>query len=145
MSKIKNVKEKSLGLFGEFKEFIKRGNVLDMAIGVVIGGAFSAIVTSLVNDIIMPLIAVLTGDVSFENLVVTLKGSGETAITLNYGLFIQTIVNFIIIALVLFFVVKAINKVKASKEEPAPEPAPAEPSDELKALNKIVELLEKKK
>lgn len=132
--------------FEEFKTFAVKGNVLDMAIGVVIGGAFTAIVTSLVNDIIMPFIALLTGDVAFGDLAVILKGEGENAITLNYGNFIQVVVNFILVALVLFFVVKAINKLKASKEEPKEE-VKEEPkeSDELKQLKKIVRLLEKKK
>lgn len=132
--------------FEEFKTFAVKGNVLDMAIGVVIGGAFTAIVTSLVNDIIMPFIALLTGDVAFGDLAVILKGESENAITLNYGNFIQVVVNFILVALVLFFVVKAINKLKASKEEPKEEikEEPKE-SDELKQLKKIVRLLEKKK
>ena len=126
----------------EFKKFAIKGNVVDMAIGVVIGGAFTSIVNSLVNDIIMPLIALLVGDVSFADLGIVLKGEGETAIVLKYGNFIQVIVNFILVALVLFFVVKAINKLK--EPEVKEEPKEPEPSDELKALNKIVELLEKK-
>ena len=130
----------------EFKEFAMKGNVLDMAIGVVIGASFSSIVSSLVNDIFMPLIAVLTGDVQFSELKLVLKGTGDNAVTINYGSFIQNIVNFLIVALCLFLVVKGINKFKSSlvhekqneKEEP-------KPSDELVALNKIVELLEDKK
>ena len=128
--------------FEEFKKFAVKGNVVDMAIGVVIGGAFTSIVTSLVGDIIMPLIALLTGDVSFTDLQVVLKGEGETAIVLRYGNFIQIIVNFILVALVLFFIVRAINKLK--EPEVKEEPKEPEPSDELKALNKIVDLLEKK-
>ena len=124
--------------FEEFKKFAVKGNVLDMAIGVVIGSAFTAIVNSLVNDIIMPLVALITGDVNFAELKVTLKGD----ITLNYGSFIQFVVNFILVALVLFFVVKGINKLKEPKVEEKKEP---EPSEELKALNKIGALLEKKK
>lgn len=101
----------------EFKEFALKGNVVDMAIGVVIGGAFGAIVTSIVNDIITPLIAAIAGDVDFTHLALHLRGEGENAVTLNYGAFIQTILNFIIIALCLFAVVKAMNKLK----KPAPE------------------------
>ena len=124
----------------EFKQFAVKGNVLDMAIGVVIGGAFTAIVTSLVNDIIMPFIALITGNVAFGDLALTLKGD----ITLNYGAFIQCVVNFVLVALVLFFVVKAINKMNKPKEEVKEEPKKPEQSEELKALKKIIKLLEKK-
>ena len=132
--------------FNEFKDFAMKGNVLDMAIGVVIGASFSSIVSSLVNDIFMPLIAVLTGDVQFSELKLVLKGTGDNAVTINYGSFIQNIVNFLIVALCLFLVVKGINKFKSSlvheKQKEKEEP---KPSDELVALNKIVELLEDKK
>ena len=132
--------------FNEFKDFAMKGNVLDMAIGVVIGASFSSIVSSLVNDIFMPLIAVLTGDVPFSELKLVLKGTGDNAVTINYGSFIQNIVNFLIVALCLFLVVKGINKFKSSlvheKQKEKEEP---KPSDELVALNKIVELLEDKK
>lgn len=132
--------------FNEFKEFAMKGNVLDMAIGVVIGASFSSIVSSLVNDIFMPLIAVLTGDVQFSELKLVLKGTGDNAVTINYGSFIQNIVNFLIVSLCLFLVVKTINKFKSSlvheKQKEKEEP---KPSDELVALNKIVELLEDKK
>ena len=96
----------------EFKEFIARGNVMDMAVGVVVGGAFTAIVNSLVKDIIMPLIGIITGGVSFEELKVVV-GSAE----LTYGVFIQNVVNFLLIALTMFFVVKAINKMHKKEEE----------------------------
>ena len=126
----------------EFKKFAVKGNVIDMAVGVVVGGAFTSIVNSLVNDVIMPVIALIGGDIAFDQLKLVLKGSGDTAITLNYGAFIQCIINFLLIALVLFSVIKAINKLK---HEPEPEaPAEPEPSDELKALNRIADLLEKK-
>ena len=92
----------------EFKEFAMKGNVLDMAIGVVIGASFSSIVTSLVNDIFMPLIAFFTGDAQFSDLKLVLKGD----ISINYGSFIQNIVNFLIVALCLFLVVKAINELR---------------------------------
>lgn len=130
----------------EFKEFAMKGNVLDMAIGVVIGASFSSIVSSLVNDIFMPLIAVLTGDVQFSELKLVLKGTGDNAVTINYGSFIQNIVNFLIVALCLFLVVKGINKFKSSLvHEKQKEKEDPKPSDELVALNKIVELLEDKK
>ncbi len=127
----------------EFKEFAMKGNVLDMAVGVIIGTAFSSIVNSLVNDIFMPLIACLTGEVQFTDLKLVLRGLGDSAVTINYGNFIQNVVNFLIIALCLFTVVRSINKLKASLE-PKEEPKKEEPkqSDELIALNKIIELLE---
>ena len=105
----------------EFKEFALKGNVVDMAIGVVIGGAFGNIVTSIVNDIFTPLIACVFGDVDFTHLAIHLRGEGENAVTLNYGNFIQVVLNFIIIALCLFAVVKAMNKMK--KPAPAPKAA----------------------
>lgn len=99
----------------EFKEFISRGNVMDMAVGVIIGGAFTAIVNSLVNDIIMPLLSLLTGGFDFAALCVKF-GEGEEAASLNYGAFISAIINFILIALVIFLVIKAMNKVIKKKE-----------------------------
>ena len=92
----------------EFKEFISRGNVMDMAVGIIIGGAFTAIVTSLVNDVIMPLISLLTGGLDFSELSVAL-GEGEGAATLNYGAFIAAIINFLLIALVIFIIIKISN------------------------------------
>ena len=148
---MKNAKEKSLGLFGEFKEFIKRGNVMDMAIGVVIGTAFGSIVTSLVNDIIMPLVSLLTGGIDFTNWFVALDGNKYAtleaaqeagAATLNYGNLISVIINFIIVAFCIFMVVKAMNKFK-KKEEPKEE-APAK-SDEVKLLEEIRDLMKKNK
>ena len=108
-------------LLKEFKEFAMKGNVVDMAIGVIIGGAFGNIVTSLVNDIFTPLIACIFGDVDFTSIAIHLKGEGENAITLNIGNFLQVVFNFLIVAICLFSVVKAMNKLK----KPAPEgPAP---------------------
>ena len=104
----------------EFKEFISRGNVMDMAVGIIIGGAFTAIVTSLVNDVIMPLISLLTGGLDFSELSVAL-GEGEGAATLNYGAFIAAIINFLLIALVIFLIIKAMNKFKKKKEDEAAE------------------------
>ncbi|MBR6238247.1 MAG: large-conductance mechanosensitive channel protein MscL [Lachnospiraceae bacterium] len=100
----------------EFKEFISKGNVMDMAVGIIIGGAFTAIVTSLVNDVIMPIISLLTGGFDFSALCVVL-GEGEGAATLNYGAFIAAIINFLIIAIVIFCLIKSINKFKKKQEE----------------------------
>lgn len=132
-------------LFNEFKEFAMRGNVLDMAVGVVIGSAFGGIVTSLVNDIFTPVIAALTSRVQFSDLNVVLKETSDGLITLNYGAFIQSIINFVIVAFCIFLVVKAfnnLNKLKKHKEEKAAE-EPAK-SPELIELEKIVELLKNK-
>ncbi len=136
----------------EFKEFAMRGNVIDMAIGVVIGGAFGAITTSLVNDIIMPFISLITGGADFtkwqwvlrEGTFDTELGDWVGRVTVNYGNLISVILNFIIIALVLFCVVKAINKMQRA-EEPAPEePAPAGPTAE-ELLGEIRDLLKEGK
>jgi large conductance mechanosensitive channel len=113
----------------EFKDFIMRGNVLDLAIAVIIGGAFGKIVTSFVNDIIMPPIGLLLGNVNFADLFIDMSGKGFTSLkaaqdagaaTLNYGLFINTIIDFVIVAFVIFLVVKAVNKM----QKPAPAAAP---------------------
>ena len=136
-----------MGLVKEFKEFALKGNVMDMAIGVIIGGAFGKIVSSLVSDIIMPPLGWLIGDMKFNELSVVLKEATEEAeaVTWNYGAFIQNCVDFLIIALCIFFIVKAINKLTAKKaEEPAPE-APAEPSAEEKLLTEIRDLLKDQK
>nr|WP_314373973.1 large-conductance mechanosensitive channel protein MscL [uncultured Campylobacter sp.] len=128
----------------EFKEFAMKGNVIDMAVGVVIGGAFGKIVTSLVSDIMMPVLGLLTGGMNFTDLKIVLKEAvGQTpAVTINYGSFIQVTVDCIIIAFCIFCAIKAINKLK--KPAPAPEPAaPAEPSEEIKLLTEIRDLLKK--
>lgn len=104
----------------EFKEFISRGNVMDMAVGIIIGGAFTAIVNSLVNDILMPLLSILTGGMDFSSLSIVL-GVGENAATLNYGLFIGAVINFLLIALVIFWLIKAINKVSNLRKKEAEE------------------------
>lgn len=104
----------------EFKEFVARGNVMDMAVGIIIGGAFTAIVTSLVNDILMPVLSLITGGFDFSSLCIVL-GEGEGAATLNYGAFIAAVINFLLIAIVIFILIKAINKLSRKKaEEPAP-------------------------
>ena len=108
--------------WNEFKTFISRGSVMDMAVGIIIGGAFTAIVNSLVNDLVMPLLSLLTGGFDFTKLSVVL-GSGEGAATLNYGLFISAVINFLLIAFVIFCLIKSINKMKdkiQKKEEEAP-------------------------
>ncbi|MBE5844095.1 MAG: large conductance mechanosensitive channel protein MscL [Butyrivibrio sp.] len=125
--------EKSKGFAGEFREFIMRGNVMDLAVGVIIGGAFQAIINSLVNDIIMPIISLLTGGIDFNNWFISLDGSSYStleaaqeagAATLNYGTFITAIINFLLMALVIFCIVKSLNKLsdrlKKEEEEEAP-------------------------
>lgn len=100
----------------EFKEFIARGNVMDMAVGVIIGGAFTAIVTSLVNDILMPFLSLLTGGFDFTALSIKLSDA-EDAASLNYGAFIEAIIDFLLIAIVIFIIIKSINKLAKKKEE----------------------------
>ena len=100
----------------EFKEFISKGSVMDMAVGIIIGGAFTAIVTSLVNDVVMPLLSLITGGFDFTQLSIPL-GEGEEAAALNYGAFISAIINFLLIALVIFLIIKGINKFKKKQEE----------------------------
>ena len=123
----------------EFKEFISRGNVMDMAVGIIIGGAFTAIVGSLVADIITPIIGMLMGGINFSELAVTV-GSAQ----LTYGNFIQAIINFLLVAWVLFMVVKAMNKMKRKEEEKPAEPeAPAEPPEDIVLLREIRDSLKK--
>ena len=139
-----------MGFIKEFKEFAVKGNVMDMAVGVIIGGAFGKIVTSLVNDVLMPIVGKLTGGISFTDLFVTL-GDGEFktlaaaqeagAAVLAYGQFIQNIIDFIIIAFCIFLMIKGMNKLK-KEEEPAPE-APAGPTQE-ELLAEIRDLLKNK-
>ena len=133
--------EKKKGFIAEFKEFISRGNVLDMAVGVIVGGAFTSIVTSLVNDILMPLIGLLTGGADFSSLKVTVGNPiGDVApATINYGMFIQQVVNFLIVAFVIFAVIKSINKFRR-KDEPAEEPEPETP-EEVLLMREIRDLL----
>lgn|SRR5574344_215543 len=121
--KFENAGKKTKGLLAEFRTFIERGNVLDLAVGVVIGGAFSKIVTSLVDDIIMPLIGVLIGGIDFSNLSITVDKAN-----IKYGLFLQNILDFIIIALCIFLMVKLINKFfdKIKKVEDKPKAKSAE-------------------
>lgn len=109
----------------EFKEFISRGNVMDMAVGVIIGGAFTAIVTSLVNDIMNPLLSLITGGLDFTAMCAVL-GEGEGAATLNYGAFIAAVINFLLTALVIFLLIKVLNKL--SREKAAEAEADAAPT-----------------
>lgn len=125
--------------FSEFKTFAMRGNVVDLAVGVIVGGAFSSITTSLINDIIMPIIGIFVSENSFSDLSLTV---GSAVIT--YGNFIQAVLNFLIMAFVVFCMVKAINRLHKKEEAPAAEPAPPEPSAEEKLLAEIRDLLKEK-
>ena len=146
--------EEKKGFFGEFKEFIMRGNVLDMAIGVIIATAFGAITNSLINNILMPVIGLLFGGIDLSKWDIVLKAAeldaaGEVAkeaVVLGIGTFITAIINFILIAFVVFLIVKAMNKVNEmrKKEEEAVEEAPPEPSAEEKLLTEIRDLLKDK-
>ena len=128
----------------EFKEFAIRGNVIDMAVGITIGTAFNAIVSSLVNDLIMPCIAAITSSTNFRDLKLVLKTAADgTTITLNYGQFIQVIIDFVIVAFSMYIVVKAINKLKKKYHKEKQEKAPAK-SPELLQLEKITQILESK-
>ena len=156
------VKEKAGGFVSEFKTFIARGNVVDMAVGVIIGGAFGNISKSLVNDVVMPAISMLTGGLNFESWKLVLKeavldaeGAVVSAeVAMNFGLFLSTIVDFLITALAVFCVIKVINGMRAKAEaakkqkeaaEPETPPAPPEPSAEEKLLMEIRDLLKERK
>jgi large conductance mechanosensitive channel len=127
-------------IFNEFKDFAIKGNFIDMAVGIIIGGAFGTIVNSLVKDILMPPLGLITGGVDFSDKMLVLKSATETtpAIALNYGLFINNIISFLIIALAIFIVVKQINKLK-KKEEAKPVETPAD----IKLLTEIRDILKK--
>lgn len=135
-------------MWREFHEFAMRGNVIDLAVGIVIGAAFTTIVNSLVNDLLMPPLGLLIGGVDFTNFFVTLKGGSHPtleaakaagAVTMNYGLFINAVIRFVIVAFAIFILVKQINRLK--REEPAAEPAPPEPSRQEVLLAEIRDLL----
>ena len=145
---------KNTGFFAEFKKFIARGNVLDMAVGVIIGGAFGKISTSLVNDVIMPGVSMLTGGVDFSAWKIVLKeavvdaSGAEVAaeVAIKYGSFLATILDFLIIAFAVFCLIKFLNGLHRKKEEaPATPPAPPEPSAEEKLLTEIRDLLKDQK
>lgn len=132
--------------FKEFKDFIKKGNVVDLAVAVVMGTAFSSIVNSVVNDIIMPLVGIIIGGVNFTNLKISIPNYiGQGNVDIMIGNFIQAVINFLLIALALFFIVKAMNKLMSLKKNKEEEPAKPEPvkSDELKTLEEIRDLLKK--
>lgn len=143
-----------MSLLKEFKEFAMRGNVVDMAVGVIVGGAFGKIVTSLVNDIIMPGIGVLTGGANFSEFKYVLQnevvdGTTKEVLTpevaITWGAFVQTIIDFLIIAFCIFLAIKVMNKLMRKKEEePAPE-APAEPTKEEALLTEIRDILKEQK
>ncbi|HEX9659346.1 MAG TPA: large conductance mechanosensitive channel protein MscL [Rhodothermales bacterium] len=136
----------------EFKEFAVKGNMVDMAVGIIIGAAFGTVVKSIVDDILMPIVSLIAGAPDFSNLFVVLRNPNNAvfetveaareagAVVLSYGLFINAVIAFLIVAFVLFIVVKAMNKLKR-KEEAAPAPAPPEPSNEEKLLAEIRDLL----
>ena len=130
-----------MSMISEFKDFAMRGNVVDMAVGIVLGGAFGKIVSSFVADVLMPPIGILVGGVDFSDLAVTLTQATEEAeaVTLGYGVFIQTVIDFLIIAFAIFLVIKAMNAVK-KKEEEAP-PPPPKPSKEEVLLTEIRDAL----
>lgn len=132
-----------MSMIKEFKEFAMRGNVVDLAVGVIIGGAFGKITTSLVNDIIMPPIGMMLGEVDFKELKFTMieAAEGVNAVTINYGAFINTLIDFILVAFALFLVIKAMNTMK-KKEAVAPT-LPPQPSAEEKLLTEIRDLLKK--
>lgn len=134
-----------MGLIKEFKEFAMRGSVVDLAVGVIIGGAFGKIVSSFVNDVLMPPIGVLLGGLDFKEFKATLVAAtvDKPAVTLNWGLFLQNVIDFLIIAAVIFLFIKAINSVK-KKEEAAPSAPPA-PTKEETLLTEIRDLLKEKK
>ena len=120
----------------EFKDFAMRGNVMDLAVGVIVGGAFSAITTSLINDIIMPFIGIFVSEASFADLSLQIGGA-----VITYGNFIQAVINFLIMAFVVFCMVKAVNRIARKKEAAPPPPPPPAPSQEEKLLTEIRDLL----
>ena len=130
--------EKTSGFLAEFKTFIARGNVMDMAVGVIIGGAFSNITNSLINDIVMPVLGIFTSSVSFAELSVNIGPA-----VIDYGNFIQAVLNFLIMAFVVFCLVKALNRFH-KKKEAAPPPPPPGPSAEEQLLTEIRDLLKAK-
>ncbi len=134
-----------MSFLSDFKNFAMRGNVVDMAVGIIIGGAFGKIVSSLVGDVVMPPIGVLLGGVDFSDLAVTIKQATDTAaaVKINYGTFIQTVIDFVIIAFAIFSMIRVMNKLHRQKEE-APAGPPA-PTKEQELLTEIRDLLREKK
>ena len=126
-----------MSMLSEFKEFIAKGNVMDLAVGVIIGAAFGKIITSVVGDVLMPVIGLVLGGINFTTLAFTIGGTAEAPVLLKYGAFIQAIIDFLIIAFCVFLLVKAVN----SMQKPAPAAAPPEPPAEVKLLTEIRDLL----
>ncbi len=133
-----------MNMLKEFKEFAVKGNVVDMAVGIIIGAAFGKIVSSLVGDVVMPPIGVLLGGIDFSNLAVTLKqaSAGAPPVVIGYGKFIQTVVDFTIVAFAMFVVIKALNRFKRKEAEAAK--APAEPPAQERLLTEIRDLLKQR-
>ena len=129
-----------MGMVSEFKAFIQRGNVIDLAVGVIIGAAFGKIVSSLVADLLMPPIGLAVGGLNFTELKLSLGGTAESPVTLNYGAFLQATLDFVIVAFCVFLLVKAVNAMR----RPEPVAVAAEPSAEVKLLTEIRDLLQKK-
>lgn len=143
---LKELGKKNKGFWSEFKTFIARGNVMDLAVGVIVGSAFTGIVTSLTNNILMPIIGVVIGGFDFSKLALNVTIWGRE-VAINYGLFIQSTVDFLLTALCIFIIIKLMNKFFAKKEEEKKEEKPAEPvkSDEVKLLEEIRDLLKENK
>ena len=136
-----NLKKKEPKVLKEFKEFINRGSVMDLAVGIIIGGAFTSIVNSLVNDVVMPVVSMVIGGFDFSSLKLTIPAyiPGIEAATINYGNFINAVVNFLIIALVIFLMIRTLNNMK---KKAVPAPAPVEDKAAAKVEDKQTEVLE---
>ena len=140
-----------MGIIKEFKEFAVKGNVLDMAIGIIIGGAFGKIVTSILNDILMPPLGLLIGGTDFTDLKVTIKdktiddaGNAVAEVAVNYGNFVQTLIDFILVGIAVFIIIKIMNRIREKLENaPKPPAPPAEPTKEEILLTEIRDLLKK--
>ncbi len=143
-NELQDIKKKSSGFISEFKTFIARGNVMDLAVGVIIGGAFSNIVTSLTNNILMPIVGVVVGGFNFTDLVCRINVWGREVV-LKYGEFIQNTVDFLLTALCIFIIIKFINRFFNKKKEEEEKPAEPVKSDEVVLLEEIRDLLKKQK
>lgn len=135
-----------MGFIQEFKEFAVKGNVVDMAVGIIIGGAFGKIVSSFVNDVVMPPIGAMLGGTDFSKLQIIVKEAvGEApAVAIKYGMFLNTVIDFVIVAFVIFMLIKGMNNLKRKEEAPAPEPAaPAPTPEDIQLLREIRDALKK--